>query len=268
VEAIEKNYYKTARIRFYAELNDFLRTGQKQKNFDFSFKGQVTVRDAIESLGVPHSAVDLMLVNGLPAPFSQRIHSGDMISVYPEFETFDISGISQIRKKPLRTSRFIVDAHLGKLARELRMLGFDTLFAREISDNEIISLACNERRTIITRDRDLLKSEKVDHGYYVRSTHSGDQLKEVINKFDLYSQFSPFTRCLICNGELFNVTLAEISDKIKPETASVFKDFFRCSGCHRIFWEGSHYERMKNYIEKLTEERRVNINPVSCFPFG
>jgi len=244
-------YITTANLRFYSELNDFLRKNLKQKNFEFSFKGQITVKDAIESLGVPHSAVDLVLVNGQSVAFSYKIRQGDQVSIYPEFETFDISEIAMNGKKPLRITRFFVDAHLGKLARDLRMLGFDTLFALGISDHEIISTASNEKRIILTRDRDLLKSDKVDHGYYVRATRSPGQLKEVLAKFDLFSQFKPFTRCLICNGELVETPLDKIRGAVNPDTASIFSIFFQCSLCNRIYWEGSHYEKMKKYIKNL-----------------
>lgn len=244
---------KSVKIRFYAELNDFLSGTEKQKPFCFPFKGIMTVREAIESLGVPHSGVDLVLVNGEPAELTQRIQADDYISVYPEFEAFDISDVSRIRKKPLRTSRFIVDAHMGKLSRDLRMLGFDTLFAGTVSDAEIIETAAREKRVILTRDRDLLKSGKVDHGYYVRAVRRHDQLKEVINKFDLRSQFDPFTRCMVCNGILTDASLSEIAGRLNPELTNMYMSFFRCSGCGRIYWEGSHYARMMAKIEHLSE---------------
>ena len=145
----------------------------------------------------------------------------------------------------------MVDAHLGKLSRDLRMLGFDTLFAGKLRDNEIIDIAVRDKRIILTRDRDLLKSDKVDHGYYIRAVNSADQLQEVISKFDLASQCKPFTRCLVCNGILNDVQQEEIKDFVKPELLLVFKDFYRCSDCCRIYWEGSHYNRMTEKINQL-----------------
>ncbi len=246
-------------IRFYAELNDFLHPSQKHKSFEFFFKGRVTVREAVESLGVPHSAVDLILINGQSAGIAQKVEEGDLISVYPEFETFDISEISEIRKKPLRSSCFIVDAHLGKLTRDLRMLGFDSLFAGKMSDMEIINVSVREKRTILTRDRDLLKSQKVDHGYYVRETRAPDQLREVITRFDLWSQFRPFTRCLVCNGILQEVDREEVIGLVKPELTAVFEDFYRCSECKRIYWEGSHYLKMLERINGLIQGSGLNL---------
>lgn len=244
-------FTRSARIRFYAELNDFLHPTRKQRLSEYPYRGVITVKEAIESLGVPHTAVDLVLVNGIPAPLNCRLQQDDLISVYPEFETFDISGISKVRRKPLRISRFMADAHLGKLSHDLRMLGFDTSFAGTLPDEEIIAIAVAEKRTILTRDRELLKSAKVDHGYYVRATVSKVQLEEVVRKFDLWSQFNPFSRCLVCNGELVSVPVEEVRGEISAETSQLFSDFFRCSGCHRVYWEGSHYGDMMNYIKSL-----------------
>jgi len=248
-------YYKTISVRFYAELNDFLKTSLRYREFNWTYKGEIKVKGAVESLGVPHSAVDMVLVNGCPAGFQRRLKHGDHLSVFPQFETFDISGISKVRKKPLRNSCFIVDAHLGKLLRDLRMLGFDSTFAGNLPDEKIIETATTEKRIILTRDRELLKSDKVDHGYYVRATNTKAQLEEVVRKFDLWSQFDPFARCLICNGLLKRVPLEEIRDEINPDAARIFSDFYRCCGCHRVFWEGSHYSSMMKFIEKLISSR-------------
>jgi uncharacterized protein len=244
---------KKVTFRFYAELNDFLPVKQKQQIFDYYYKGTITVKDAVESMGVPHSSIDLILVNGQPADFSQKLQRDDFVSVFPEFETFDISDINRLRKKPLRTSRFMADAHLGKLARDLRMLGFDTLFANNLPDKEIIALAAREKRTILTRDRDLLKSDKVDHGYYIRAIGCLEQLEEVISKFDLFSQFKPFSRCLVCNGTLEALEKSEIQGLVKPELAVFFSRFFHCPDCKRIYWEGSHFLKMSEKINKLSK---------------
>lgn len=246
---------KTVTLRFYSELNDFLKRDFKQRDFEYTFKGRITVKDAIESLGVPHSAVDLVLVNNQPVGFGQRLKQGDRVSVYPVFETFDISGISNNGRKPLRETRFIADAHLGKLARDLRMLGFDTLFAKEICDRDIIAIACEEKRIILTRDRDLLKSGMVDHGYYVREVQVKEQLKEIIDKFDLWSQFDPFARCLVCNHPLIEINQSEVPDSVKTDIISLYRNFYRCDGCKRVYWEGSHYDRMTGYIQSLKDER-------------
>lgn len=245
-------YIKNVQIRFYAELNDFIRKGFAGKPIDYSFKGTITVKDAIESLGVPHSSVDLVLVNSEPVGFDKILRHGDYVSVYPVFETFDISGIKLNNRKPLRVTRFVVDAHLGRLARNLRMLGFDSVYYPGITDENIINLAEAENRIILTRDKALLKLGRVTHGYYVRATNTHDQLTEVIAKFDLSGQFDPFSRCLVCNGLLEEVDPQDVKDQLPTDTFSIFKNFFRCGSCQKIYWEGSHYEKMREKIGVLS----------------
>lgn len=249
---VESGYNKTVTIRFYAELNDFLHRDHVQKAVEYRYKGRITVREAIESMGVPHSAVDLVLINGNPAGFSHHLQQGDYISVYPVFETFDISTVNGNRRKPLRITRFVIDAHLGKLARQLRLLGFDSVYYPGIEDDEIIRISLDENRIILTRDRALLKSSKVMHGYYIRATNIRDQLMEVMAKFSLASQLKPFTRCLVCNHLLEDVETSEIRGQIDDDTARIFKKFFRCSGCKKVYWEGSHYERMTEFIKNVS----------------
>lgn len=255
---VESGYNKTVTIRFYAELNDFLHRDHVQKAVEYRYKGRITVREAIESMGVPHSAVDLVLINGNPAGFSHHLQQGDYISVYPVFETFDISTVNGNRRKPLRITRFVIDAHLGKLARQLRLLGFDSVYYPGIEDDEIIRISLDENRIILTRDRALLKSSKVMHGYYIRATNIRDQLMEVMEKFNLASQIKPFTRCLVCNHLLEDVETSEIRGQIDDDTARIFKKFFRCSGCKKVYWEGSHYERMTEFIKNVSGREGIS----------
>jgi uncharacterized protein len=246
----ESRYFKTVRLRFYAELNNFIPRDQRQKSFDYSFPGPITVKEVIESMKVPPAEVDLILVNGEPAGFDYHVNDSDYISVFPVFEQFDISSVSQLRKNPLRISKFILDAHLGKLAKYLRMFGFDTLYKNDYPDEAIRQTALRESRIILTRDRDLLNHKEVTHGYFVRSVHPKDQLTEILAKFDLYSQTDPFARCLECNNTLVGVEKKDIHDKVDPDTFRIYNDFYRCAGCGKVYWEGSHYEHMKEFIEK------------------
>lgn len=247
----ESKYYKTVRLRFYAELNHFLPVDLRQRAFDYSFPGPITVKEVIESMKVPLTEVDLILVNSRAVVFSYPVNDQDYISVYPVFEQFDITGISQLRETPLRVSRFILDSHLGKLAKYLRMAGFDTLYENNYSDIEIREIAANELRIILTRDRNLLSSRDVTHGYYVRSIHPEEQMAEVVAKFDLYSQFKPFTRCLICNTELTTADKSEVSQGVDEETRLIFNEFYQCTTCSKTYWKGSHYERMTEFLQSL-----------------
>lgn len=242
-------------VRCYAELNDFLPADRRQREFTLSLKLPVTVAEAIASMGIPLSEVDLVLVNGEPVGRSQRVHRDDRISVYPVFESFDIGSLRTIQKEPLRIIRFILDAHLGKLAKYLRMLGFDTLYRNDFGDQEIIAIAREEKRIILTRDKLLLKS--VDHGYYVRATEKHEQLVEVVEKFDLYSRFRSFTRCMTCNTELQPKSKADVRDLVDADTWRLFQEFFYCPVCRKVYWKGSHFVRMERLILDMIQGRTV-----------
>jgi len=237
-------------FRFYEELNDFLRKSRKGIKFLHQVKGSPSVKDAIESLGVPHTDVDMIIVNGDPVDFAYRLKHGDQISVYPVFESFDISKVSPLRPRPLRDTRFILDVHLGKLAKYLRLCGFDTLYRNDFSDREIIGLSLLHHRIIITHDRELLKNSKVTHGYWIRSSDPESQIQEVFDRFDLKSSANPFSRCMECNGILKRVEKDEIAGRLLPKTKSYFDKFMMCQSCSRIYWEGSHFERMKRFLDE------------------
>jgi uncharacterized protein with PIN domain len=247
----ELKYYKTVRLRFYAELNNFLPAGLRQIPFDYSFPGPIIVREVIESMKVPLTEVDLILVNGEAVDFNYQVQDGNTISVYPVFEQFDITQLTRLRKTPLRTSRFIVDSHLGKLAKYLRMAGFDTLYENNYADTEIRRISNEQNWIILTRDRDLLTSREVTHGYYVRTIDPHAQLAEIVSKFDLYSQVNPFSRCLICNSPLISVSKEEIKDLVDEQTFGIFQEFYKCPHCNKVYWKGSHYEHMIEFLKSL-----------------
>jgi uncharacterized protein with PIN domain len=248
---------KVAWFRFYEELNDFLPAARRKQSCSCTFPGNPSVKDLIESLGVPHVEVDLILVNGMSVDFQYKVNDGDLVSVYPVFENLDISGITHLREKPLREIKFIPDVHLGKLVKYLRLCGFDTYYDNDISDHELISISLIEKRIILTRDRGLLKNKRVTHGYWIRSSNTDEQFKEVLDRFDLKSNLQPFTRCLECNGVLEDVQKEKISDHLLPKTKKYYTEFRRCSGCNRIYWEGSHFEKMKKEINKLLDQKNL-----------
>ena len=247
-------YRKQAMFRFYEELNDFLPHAKVKVAFAYAFNGSPSVKDAVEAIGVPHVEVDLILVNGESVDFAYRLQHDDYVSVYPTFETLDISGITLLRERPLRHTKFILDVHLGKLAKYLRMLGFDTLYRNDYSDAEIIRIALAEQRIILTHDLRLLMVKVVTHGYWVRSQKPREQVKEVMDRFDLHSQIDPFNRCISCNGMLVEVPKASILDRLEPLTIKCFDEFYQCRDCGNIYWEGSHYERMQYFIKNLEEK--------------
>ncbi len=179
---------------------------------------------------------------------------GDHVSVYPVFESIDITPIVKLREKPLRETSFILDVHLGRLAKMLRMLGFDTFYRNDYDDTEIIQQGLKEHRIILTRDRLLLVIKEVTHGYCIRSTNPETQLKEVIKRFDLKSGIKPFYRCTICNGLIRKVEKVEILDRLEPKTKLYFNEFYRCEECARIYWKGSHFDKLKRLLEKIKNE--------------
>ncbi|MFC1538313.1 Mut7-C RNAse domain-containing protein [Candidatus Latescibacterota bacterium] len=245
---------KRATFRFYEELNDFLPSEKKKQPFPYNFEGKPSVKDTVEAIGVPHSEIDLILANGLSVTFSYYLRDGDMISVYPIFESMDISDVTHLRETPLRNPKFILDVHLGKLAKYLRMLGFDTLYENDYEDAEIVSISLKQHCAIITRDKSLLKRKSVTHGYWIRSQSPKQQLVEVIQRFDLRSQIKPFSRCTVCNGIVKSIPKDEVIDKLKPKTKLYFEVFFQCESCGRIYWKGSHFDKMNIFINRLIKQ--------------
>jgi hypothetical protein len=238
-------------FRFYAELGDFLPGGAANREIVYGFSGSPSVKDAVEAQGIPHTEVDLLLANGTSVGFDYRLRDGDRIAAYPVFESFDITPLVRLRKTPLRVPRFVVDVNLGKLARWLRLLGFDAAYRNDLGDAAIVSLSVGEQRIVLTRDRLLLHHKAITHGYWVRSDDPEAQVTEVLRRFQLEHAIRPFTRCLECNGPIRPVAKSEILARVAPGTAARHQDYFECAGCGRIYWQGSHHARMVARIRRL-----------------
>ncbi len=231
-------------FRFYEELNDFLPKEKRKKTFEHSYSDKASVKDIIESLGIPHTEIDLILVNGVSVDFNYIVKDKDRISVYPVFESMDISGLQHLRATPLRNPKFVLDVHLGKLAKLMRLSGFDTLYKNDYDDKEIVKISVDQKRTILTRDTGLLKRKEITHGYFIRNIKAEKQLEEVITRFDLAKSIKPFTRCLLCNTELRSVPKDEILNRIPPKVKKYQTEFSICENCNKIYWKGTHYEKM------------------------
>ncbi|MCW5980864.1 MAG: Mut7-C ubiquitin/RNAse domain-containing protein [Bryobacteraceae bacterium] len=243
-------------VRFYAELNDYLAPERRGRPTECRFHVGPSVKDLIESLGVPHTEVDLVLLNGESVGFDRRIGDGDRVSVFPVFEAIDITPLLKVRPAPLRVVRFALDVHLGRLAAYLRMLGFDAVYRNDWNDRELAAISRSERRILLTRDRGLLKRNVVTHGRYIRETSPRQQLQEVVERFDLYGAAKPLTRCLACNVPLAEASPSEAGALLPPEIAARFSRFWRCSSCGRLYWEGSHYRRMRDLIDRVLAHGR------------
>lgn len=240
-----------ASFRFYAELNDFLAPERRAHAFRHEFIDRATVKDMIESFGVPHTEVDLVLANGEPVDFSYVVADGDRISVYPMFEALDIATLTRVRPQPLRGPRFVLDTHLGRLAVYLRMMGFDTLYRNDYRDDELARISRQERRILLSRDRGLLKRGAVTHGYCVRETEVRRQLVEVLERFDLAGAARPFRLCLRCNTALEPAAREQVAGRLPPRAAELYHEFLLCPGCGRVYWKGGHYRRMQQFIESI-----------------
>lgn len=243
-------------IRFYEELNDFIRADLRKRPVEKTLTHATTMKDLIESFGVPHTEVDLIVVNGEASGFERRIADGDMISVYPVFESFDISGLTRLQQRPLRNLRFAADCHLGKLAEKMRLLGFDVEYHNHITDAELFDAVIYHKKVLLTRDRRLLMRKEIDRGYLLRSQFPGEQLEEVIRRFDLRDQLQPFTRCAKCNGILERVEKAEVLHLLEPKTILYYHDFFQCQNCRQVYWQGSHLEKIQTLIDKIKADHQ------------
>lgn len=241
----------SAYFRAYEELNDFLPEKDRKQWFVYRFNGSPSIKDAVEAAGIPHTEVDLILVNGESVTFDYRLQHGDRVSVYPVFESFDIEGVTHLREQPLRKPAFILDVHLGKLARLLRLFGFDALYRNDLDDPEIIDISVEEGRVILTRDVGILKNRRVTHGYWVRNTDPEEQLKEVISRFQLEGAVRVFSRCMNCNGELKPVEKNEVEHLLEPETCRHFDTFFQCGSCGQVYWKGSHFDKLQEKIRRV-----------------
>lgn len=240
----------TATFEFFGSLNDFPALSGRGSKLQYKFTGAPAVKDAIEAIGVPHPEIDVILVNGLPVDFTHPLHADDRIEVYPADASRSWpEGYSLLAKHPA-PDRFVLDVHLGKLARALRMLGFDTSYENDYSDKAIAQIAETDKRIVLTRDVGLLKHKNIRWGYWLRSQHLKEQLAEVISCYNLRHKFSPFTRCLACNGNIEQVPKESIVQQLPPKTQLYFNEFYQCDTCQRVYWKGSHYERMQQFIEQ------------------
>lgn len=242
---------RKAIFRFYEELNDHLPKHQRKTPFVYAFKGKPSVKNTVQALGVPHGEIDLILVNGEPVDFDYQLQGGERISVFPVFESLDVSSISRLRPKPLREVRFVVDVNLGKLALKLRLLGFDTLFRNNLEDDEIVRIALKDRRIILTRDKEILKQNTVKHGYFLRSQDPVKQVGEVVGRLQLQQLIQPFIRCSVCNGLLVACEKQEVKQKVKADTFEFYDEFWRCMDCGKVYWKGSHYDKIMAWAENL-----------------
>lgn len=239
----------TATFRFYEELNDFIAPERRGHEFACACARAATTKHMIEALGVPHTEVELVLVNGESVGFDRVLKDGDRVAVFPKFEMVDVTPLLRVREHPLRATRFVADAHLGGLAHLLRMAGFDTLYDNHYHDSEIEAIVVHDGRIVLTRDRELLKRRSITRGCYVRTLKPAQQLCEIFDRLDLARSVQPFTLCLNCNAPLRPIEKAEVLMRLPPSVRERFDHFSTCDVCQRVFWEGSHWRHMRAVLD-------------------
>jgi hypothetical protein len=174
--------------------------------------------------------------------------------VYPVFEALDVAPVTRVRPEPLREPRFLLDVHLGRLAAYLRLAGFDATQPRDAADETLAATSAEEGRILLTRDQGLLKRRAVTHGYYVRSDAPAEQLRETIARFDLARRIEPFSRCLRCNDRLVPAAVAAVAARVPPRVRATHDEFTTCPTCGRVFWAGTHHERMRRLLDRVLGE--------------
>jgi len=243
-------------IRYYEELNDFLPEDMRKRDIEVPFKDRRSVKDVIESMGVPHVEVDIILVNGASVDFSYIVNDNDRISVFPVFGSLDISGVTRLTLSPLNDTRFVLDVHLRKLARTMRLLGFDVDYEDDRDDDLLSVIAATENRILLTCDRQLLMRKIVQRGIIVRSRDPEQQIIEVIRRLQLRDMVNPLTRCVECNGLIrrTNINSPEftlLKNDIPEGVISWCTEYFICNTCGRIYWHGSHYDKLKARVNSI-----------------
>jgi uncharacterized protein with PIN domain len=228
-----------ASFEFHGELQRFLPRERRGVAFDHDCARAATLKQAIESVGVPHTEVGGVKVNGQSATLARTVRERDVVEVFPHER-----GAAPY-EEPLA---FIADAHLGGLARMLRMLGFDTLYDNALQDPDIVARAAAERRVVLTRDRELLKCRDVLRGCFVHTLKPEAQLREIAGRYALARHMRPFSLCLHCNLPLGPVDPGRVVDTVPERIRSHYSVFTRCAGCDRIYWEGSHWDRMRQVL--------------------
>lgn len=237
-----------ATFKYFGNLRELLKSRYREKPTTYRFKEHPGVKDAIEAMGVPHTEVDIILVNGRSVAFNYQLQHKDDLEVYPLGYAVKAKTLLHLTPAKPRPAHFILDVHLGKLTRRLRLLGIDSDYRNDFPDAEIMQRAFADNRIILTRDRGILKHRKVIHGYLVRSDHVDVQLGEVMQRFQLVEDVQPWSRCMACNGVLEPVEKNAIADRLEPKTRRYYEEFRRCTNCAQIYWQGSHFKKIKTWM--------------------
>ena len=244
----------TVQFDFSVELLFFLRKADCTQPLTRVLREKTSIKDAVEACGVPHPEVNRIRCDGISVSFEHQLTRPASVLVS------GWEGAPEPELQQRRIARFVADGHLGKLARDLRLLGFDLVYSPNAADDFLVRVAATEDRALLTRDRRLLMHKIVRHGYCPRSVDPEEQILEVLRRFDLRDLIAPYTRCMHCNGLLERAEKADVLAQLEPLTRLYYEDFCRCSDCGRIYWSGSHFGKLEARIEKI---RKSLISPSS-----
>lgn len=237
------------RLTFSADLAFFLRRQPPGEPVTRRLGEKTSVKDVIESCGVPHPEVDLITIKGQPVSFGYLIDRDQDVDVYSVGT--EPSLFAENRLQVRQMEKLVADGHLGKLTRLLRLLGLDVAYHRTANDRALLDTMLGEDRALLTRDRRLLMHSIVQHAYYPRSQVPEKQVLEVIRRFNLVNTLLPFTRCLRCNAALAPVPKVDVLTQLEPLTRIYYEDFRRCIGCEKIYWAGTHFPKLQTRIAEL-----------------
>lgn len=242
---------KQATLYLTGSLRDFLKNKQQKSSpLNITFELNPSVKDLIESRGIPHTAIFKLEVNGRERSFDYNVREGDEITPYP-FEKVDATTLDDIFSSP---SKFVLDVHLGKLAKTLRLLGIDTSWDADWEESKILHLSNRQKRMILSRNIGLLRNGEARYGYWVRATDPDKQVQELFKRFNISDYISPFSRCMKCNGLLEEVELSQVEERVPPKVQEWHSLFYECLHCRQVYWEGSHYKKLQEKVNRLTPD--------------
>jgi uncharacterized protein with PIN domain len=227
-----------------------------QPSFLHHFDRNASIKDVIESFGVPHPVVGKLTVNGTEVGFDYILRDKDIVEASPLTPPVNPFIPTILRPEALGSIAFVVDVNVGKLALHLRALGFDTVYESDTKDGKLAGIAYSQKRILLTRDTSLLKRKIVMHGYLLRSQNPTMQLIEVVHLYDLSNKIEPLSRCIPCNGLLVPVSKETILDRLEPLTKKYYESFHICEQCDKIYWPGSHQEKLVAFIQEVLEAVR------------
>jgi uncharacterized protein with PIN domain len=237
----------TVSLTFFGDLVYFLKRSGIAPTTQRVLKERTSVKDVIEACGVPHPEIDFIIIDGAAANFSRVLKENTAIKVYPVGFTYEPFPSPPLQRRNI--TRFVADGHLGKLTRNLHLLGFDVTSPTPAEDQRLLEVMQQENRALLTRDRRLLMHAIVRDGFCPRSPYPAEQTVEVVRRFQLSNFISPFSRCLRCNGPLQDVDKADVMKNLEPLTRIYYERFRRCQECGKIYWRGSHFDKLSARIE-------------------